>query len=166
MCSKYFCIICVLLKVCVCVWVHILPALGWHSFVSEFLHVSAPQELGKSLTWFKFNNNECPNTAVQHTQHHTCTHTVHHQPPRPRPPPLPCFFSPTSESCFHFYRSRGSIRPDTCMGGIWRLLENKCCCFIWIIYGLSTLYGSTTHTNTHTHTHTQNPRGNVLKWEM
>lgn len=31
----------------------------WPSFISEFLHVSEPQESARSATWFKSNNNEC-----------------------------------------------------------------------------------------------------------
>lgn len=31
----------------------------WPSFVSEFLHVSEPQESARSARWFKSNNNEC-----------------------------------------------------------------------------------------------------------
>lgn len=92
-------------------------------FISEFLHGSEPQELGKSVTWFKLNNNERPNT-----------HT--HTPPPPADKPFPLSPpSPTSEGCFHFSLYRGEIKPDTCTGGI---LENKCYSLIWIIYGSST----------------------------
>lgn len=67
------------------------------------------------------------------------THTHFHHHKLTTPPSL-CFVSPspTSEGCLRFSHYRGSIRADTCMGGIWRLLENKCLSLIGIIYGSTT----------------------------